>query len=77
LFDINYKIYREVKEMEPNVEFRFVERKIEEIFWEVGLFSSLRTGDISPEQVLEIEDITERLAKLLTDYVNQNIESEE
>ena len=50
-----------------------LETNINKMFLELVEEYDLKTGDISPEQAFELENIKDSLANLLGDYVHQNI----
>ena len=53
-----------------------IDTNIDKMFTDLVGEYELKHGDISPEQVLKLEDIKELLGDLLGDYVHQNIEVE-
>ena len=50
----------------------FVQNEIDNIFLQVAQQANLKFGDISPEQVAELENITEKLTKIINNYIKNN-----
>lgn len=65
-------VWEEVLPMNEFVD-DLLKRRIDDLFYDLHTFYATKSGDISPEQAFELNELMERLSKLITTQISQNL----